>query len=132
MKLKLKLRWINQNCIDLERIKGSITDSWENWRNLFEEIIRYPVVIAQGNPIVDLHFPSNRVHVDLHLLRRRRGKCLASCLYLSRCWERASQVFWACKTSFRGLKLPRFGLAKEEKEKEKKLRVRLRLRFRRQ
>lgn len=37
-------------------------------------------------------------------------------LYISRCWERASQVSWACETSFRGLKLPRFGLTKEKKK----------------
>ena len=44
-------------------------------RNLFEEIIGDPVVIAERNPIVDLDSPSDRVHVDLHFSPATAKKC---------------------------------------------------------
>ena len=44
-------------------------------RNLFEEIIGDPVVMAERNPIVDLDFPSDRVHVDLHFSPATAKKC---------------------------------------------------------
>ena len=44
-------------------------------RNLFEEIIGDPVVMAQRNTIVDLDSPSDRVHVDLHLSPATAKKC---------------------------------------------------------
>lgn len=34
--------------------------------NLFEEIIGDSVIIPERNPIIDLDFSSERIHVDLH------------------------------------------------------------------